>query len=168
MYSWVTNAANYEHHNWYGFGKIDAGAAIDAAQAYSLGSLGTFIQTDWVSSGTINAALPSLSTSTKTLNVSAPAGATGKVEFVRINIALTHARIYDLGLRLSSPDGTTVNIMTPFTIIEANPNGTSFDIGVNAFYGENISGTWTLTLDEYSPDSGDGILNSWQIKVYGH
>ena len=30
QYSWVTNAANYEHHNWYGFDKINAGAAIDA------------------------------------------------------------------------------------------------------------------------------------------
>ena len=58
--------------------------------------------------------------------------------------------------------------MTPFTIIETNPNGTSFDIGVNAFYGENISGTWTLGLDEYTDDSVDGVLNSWEIKVYGH
>ena len=34
QYKWITNAAGYKHHNWYGFGMIDAAAAVTAATNY--------------------------------------------------------------------------------------------------------------------------------------
>jgi subtilisin family serine protease/subtilisin-like proprotein convertase family protein len=47
QYDWITNAASYSHHFWYGFGAFDVGAALDFASTYSLGSLGTFTEYDW-------------------------------------------------------------------------------------------------------------------------
>ena len=41
--AWTTNAAGYKFHNYYGFGGIDASAAITAAKNYTLDSLGTFV-----------------------------------------------------------------------------------------------------------------------------
>ena len=39
--TWVTNAAGYSYHTWYGFGAINAGAAVAMAQTYS-STLGTW------------------------------------------------------------------------------------------------------------------------------
>jgi len=47
QYDWITNAAGYSHHYWYGFGAFDVGAALDFASTYSSGSLGTFTEYDW-------------------------------------------------------------------------------------------------------------------------
>jgi subtilisin family serine protease/subtilisin-like proprotein convertase family protein len=47
QYDWITNAAGYSHHFWYGFGAFDVGAALDFASTYSLGSLGAFTEYDW-------------------------------------------------------------------------------------------------------------------------
>ena len=92
QYSWITNAANYKHHNWYGFGKINAAAAVSAAQTYTAGSLGTWVGTGFVESGALNAAFNSFSRTTMNgdndLVVAAPAGSSGIVEFVRIGNAI--------------------------------------------------------------------------------
>ena len=40
QYSWVQNAAGHEHHNWYGFGKVDASAAVNVAKDFTANNLG--------------------------------------------------------------------------------------------------------------------------------
>ena len=40
LHSWITNAAGYTFHNWYGFGKADADAAVAAAASFDQSSLG--------------------------------------------------------------------------------------------------------------------------------
>ena len=42
QYDWITNAAGYSHHYWYGFGAFDVGAALNFAATYTANSLGTF------------------------------------------------------------------------------------------------------------------------------
>ena len=83
QYSWVTNAAGYKHHSWYGFGKIDAAAAVSAASSYTAGSLGTFVTTGDLSTGTIEEAID-FGTKTKTMSISSPAGSDNKIEFIRV------------------------------------------------------------------------------------
>ena len=167
QYEWETNAAGMKFHNWYGFGRVDAASAVTAAQNYVAGSLNTFIDTGWVDSGNIYDPISTYATTTRSLTVSAPAGASGIVEFVRIKIVMNHAIPNNVGLRLRSPSGTVVNILSPFTRATINPNGVEFELGVNAFYGESMAGSWALVTDEYTNDGTGGTLNSWEIKVYG-
>ena len=47
QHDWITNAAGYTHHYWYGFGAFDLGAAIDFASTYTAASLGTFNEFGW-------------------------------------------------------------------------------------------------------------------------
>jgi hypothetical protein len=164
QYAWVQNAAGHEHHNWYGFGKINATAAVNAAASYSANSLGTFTNTGFLSE-TINAAIPDAAISTRSLNVTRPSGSNGIVEFVRISIAFDHASPWNLGFRLTSPSGTTLNIMQPQTNIN-NPTVT-FDIGVAGFYGESMDGTWTLEYTDYYTGV-TGTLTGWGIQIYGN
>ncbi|MGY8863498.1 MAG: hypothetical protein ACKVJ2_12820, partial [Pseudomonadales bacterium] len=47
--SWLTNGAGHKFHNWYGFGRANAGAAVAAAKTYSAGSLGSLTTTSYQS-----------------------------------------------------------------------------------------------------------------------
>ena len=73
-----------------------------------------------------------------------------------------------IGLELLSPDGTTVPVFPPYTIITNNPSSAPFEIGISSLYGENISGNWVLIVSDYSNDGIAGVINSWQIRVYGN
>ena len=171
QYSWITNAAGYKHHSWYGFGKINGVAAVEAAKNYTTGSLGTFNDSGWISSGTINANFASYNRTilnNSSLNVTQPASSNGKIEFVRVKISMTASNPNHIGLELLSPDGTTVPVFPPYTIITNNPSSTPFEIGISSLYGENISGNWKLIVSDYSNDGIAGVINSWQIRVYGN
>ena len=47
QYDWITNAAGYSHHYWYGFGAFDLGSAMNFASNYTAGSLGVFNEFGW-------------------------------------------------------------------------------------------------------------------------
>ncbi|MEI5638239.1 MULTISPECIES: S8 family serine peptidase [unclassified Pseudoalteromonas] len=49
---WVENAAGFTHNNLYGFGRVDAGAAVTMAKSYNA-NLGEEVITDWVGKGTV-------------------------------------------------------------------------------------------------------------------
>ena len=42
---WVTNAAGYGYHNWYGFGALSVDDALEYAASYTPDSLGEFTET---------------------------------------------------------------------------------------------------------------------------
>ena len=75
---------------------------------------------------------------------------------------------YGVGMELISPQGTVVNILQPLQNINQNPVDVWVAVGVNAFYGEQIAGNWTLQVTDYFDDSNDGILQDWFIEVFGH
>jgi len=166
IYSWVENNAGHEFHNWYGFGKVDAAAAVSAAQSYSAGSLGSFVDTGYVGSGEISAAIPDEVGSTISLTVNAPAGSNGVVEYVKVYLQFSHADQTTMGFRLQSPDGTVHNIVQPGTNID-DPSGVLFEVGVAGFYGESMGGSWTLIADDHTTGTS-GNLIQWGIKVYGN
>ena len=51
QHAWVTNAAGYNFHNWYGFGAAAVDDAIALTGTHLPGSLGTFIESDWFEGG---------------------------------------------------------------------------------------------------------------------
>ena len=85
--NWVTNSAGLKFHPWYGFGAVDATAAVNAATSYTSGSLGSHSFTDWLlsSSGSTNLNDGVLNT------LSLTEGGSGTVEHVRIAIKISHA-----------------------------------------------------------------------------
>jgi subtilisin-like proprotein convertase family protein len=55
-----------------------------------------------------------------------------------------------------------------YTAVRNNPAGAEFAIGVNAFYGENMAGTWRLHVNDHVNDNVGGTLNSFKIIIYGN
>ncbi|MGB0454683.1 MAG: S8 family peptidase [Bacteriovoracaceae bacterium] len=160
--SWTTNAAGFHFHNWYGFGGVDALAAVNLAKSYS-SSFGTFKEIE-VNSGSVNIDIPDNSSTGAKSYLNYNSSTT--IEAVQITLDVEHSYIGDLGVELISPSGTKSQLM----LINSGARGTNINNEVllsNAFFGENASGTWELkVIDGYANDVGK--IKSWKLKVYGH
>jgi subtilisin-like proprotein convertase family protein/subtilisin family serine protease len=167
--AWTTNAAGYSFHNWYGFGMVDASAAVDMAKTYTAGQLGTFTNTGWISSGALGLAIPdnSITGVSSVLTVPAtPAQPVQTVEEVQIQVSATHTYTGDLAIELTSPSGTRSVLKTGNDGFDGvNLNG--MVLLSNAFYGESAAGNWTLKIvDAAAIDTGS--LTQWSIRIFGH
>jgi subtilisin-like proprotein convertase family protein len=112
---------------------------------------------------------------------------TGSITDVNVlGLAIAHTYTSDLAVSLGSPAGTSVNLFTGicggndnialnFDSQTANSysnipcpainNGTyQSNQSLNAFNGQNASGTWTLTVAD-NADLDGGALNAWSINV---
>jgi len=165
--AWTTNFAGFKFHSWYGFGMVDASAAVNMARTYTLGQLGTLANTGFIASGALGLAIPDNSSvgATNTLNVPNTVGVQ-TIEAVQIRVSATHTYTGDLGIELVSPKGTRSvlkNIRDQFN----SANLSNMVLLSNAFYGENPTGTWTIkVVDGEVIDMG--TLDNWAIRVYGH
>ena len=172
QYAWVTNGANYTHHPIYGFGRIDAGAAIAAAKSYTADSMGDFVESENTFVRDTNDSSLEYEIDSSTQNqwtfTQTAIGTTDFIEFITLSFELNHTIFDDIGITLTSPSGTEIRVLTPFTDASINPNNSSFDIGVSGFYGEPLEGEWTLSVTDYTDDSVGGTMKSFTVKTYGH
>lgn len=171
---WTTNHAPvsqfspnpFNYHNWYGFGMVDAAAAVNMAKTYTL-NLGTFTNTPFIASAALNLAIPDHSATGVTSTIAVPAGTLQVIEEVQVRISLTHPFLGDLGIEVMSPAGTrsvVKNIEDGYFDASDLVNQVVLS---NAFYGENPAGNWTIkVVDALSGDTG--TLTGWAIRVYGH
>lgn len=122
---------------------------------------------------------------TPTITSTVVVGTSGTIDDLNIsNLAGTHTWISDLTFTLTSPNGTVVTLISNICDDEDN-----FDLNLDdeaapgafpcppvgggtyqpenplsAFDGENMAGTWTLTVsDAYNQDGG--ALNSWTLDI---
>ncbi|MCB9342012.1 MAG: proprotein convertase P-domain-containing protein [Lewinellaceae bacterium] len=122
-------------------------------------------------------------TVTSTLNIG-PAGTITDVNV--LNLSINHTYINDLIVKLKSPAttertllsqicGSQNNILTNLDDESANPyntipcpptnNGTYQPYqALSAFDGENLNGTWTLTINDVANQDG-GSLQAWSLQV---
>jgi subtilisin family serine protease/subtilisin-like proprotein convertase family protein len=167
---WITNAAGFKFHNWYGFGAVNVSAAVTMAKAYTTGLLGTFANTGWISSGALTSAIPDNSTTGVSVPLSVTTvGTGGIVEEVQLKVTTTNTLsgyTGDIGIELTSPSGTKSILKT----IKDGFTGGNFAgmvLESNAFYGEASNGTWTAkVVDGWA--GGTQTLTNVQIRVYGH
>ena len=161
--AWTQNSAGYVFHNSYGFGAIDAEAAVTAAATYDSDSLGTYFVTREVSSEQLSLSFDGLSEAEDTLSISE----NGTVESVRIKLFASHTNPSNLSIALVSPSGTRSVLLTPLNAYLRWDTSDYVELSTNAFYGEFIQGDWRLEVEDHLSGDG-GVLNRWSIKVYGH
>lgn len=163
---WVTNGA----HDWnggglhfsadYGFGMVDATAAVRLAESWQKQSTYADLSSEGVAH-TDNIAIPdgkgSVS-STISLDTSL------SVDKVVVDLNITHAHPADLTVTLTSPWGTSATLASH----PANGSGTGivFETTANSFWGEDAKGTWTLTVSD-SVATNVGTLNGWTLQALG-
>ena len=162
-YGSTTDRYNYNHE--YGFGMVDAKAAVDLAAGWTNAPELREITSE---SRAINLRIPDLPSSgtpttvTTSLNVDPYVEF---VEFVEVNAHFNHSNFRDLTVELVSPSGTVSTLSNSAPIGGALT--TEFRFGSAHHLGEDPAGEWTLWVkDVLRRDSGR--LQSWGLTIYGH
>ena len=164
---WMTNAAGYNFHNWFGFGMVDAGAAVNLARTYALGQLGTFKNTGWVESPSLAIPIPDSSVTGASHTLAVPAGTVNVIEAVQIRVSAVHTYTGDLAIEVKSPSGTRSVFKNGRDGFWTDDNLDNMVLLSNAFYGESAVGNWTIKLvDTAIIDVGS--FTGWAIRIYGH
>ena len=191
---WLTNDAGYHFHNWYGFGMVDATAAVAMAKDPAYVALPAVSETAFIAPADISAVtIPEGNTgASKTISVSDDL----TVESVQIKISAIHGRDADLAIELTSPAGTKSMVLQPRSLLvmdQDDSTAADFNDTVllsNAFYSESSQGTWTVKVTDtnngdfifyvHRANVGDwvlydspnnsipGTLNSVSLRIYGH
>ncbi len=168
-------SGNYHFSHLYGFGVVDAEAAVNLAKTWT--TLPPLIKTTPVTADA-NLAIPD---GTRT-GPSAPFGATVSsslevgddvdfIEFVEIVADFDASEFRDLEVTLTSPSGTKATISTRTYLLARILYDLSIDpdyrFGSAKHLGENPEGAWTLSMrDGWTGDTA--TLNSWSVRIYGH
>ncbi|OYW53152.1 MAG: hypothetical protein B7Y80_17460 [Hyphomicrobium sp. 32-62-53] len=161
--NWNNGGMHFSHD--YGFGLIDAFAAVKLAQSWNLQQ--TFSNELTVSASNSNAgAVPDNNATGLTRAITLPSSAspiTIETIEVQINWSTPHAWAGDLVIELISPSGTTSYLL--------DRTGGSADLGnwtfmTRAHLGEQASGTWTVRVTDRA--SGDtGTISSITLRAFG-
>jgi PKD repeat protein len=151
---WTTNSAGWSFSNRYGFGAADAAGAVAMAKSYT-----TYLPALQSSTGTYQftaappATIPPQSASGAFLTY-AVSEAFSSVEsvIVFLNIASTPGMQCNQ-IELKSPAGTK-SILIHAANGFSNAAVNNARVLSNAFYGEPVNGTWTLTFYDFCAASG--------------
>lgn len=183
--SWQNNGSQ----NWngggmhvshdYGYGEVDARAAVRLAETWNTQQILTneYSLATPLESGVINRAIDDgqgagISHSLTMGNVDVLA------EHVEVRVSLSHSRPGDLILKLISPSGTESILMNrpgkvPGSAVSdrgdvdfAGETTLDYVFDTALLRGEAVQGSWTLqVIDSVTGDTG--TLNSWSLNVYG-
>jgi subtilisin-like proprotein convertase family protein len=156
---WTTNGAGYNINHQYGFGALDAGAAVALAKTWTpVGAQQIF------NSGTLNVgqAIPDGDANgiTQTFNVTQDV----LLERVQVQFNATHTSRGNLDIILTSPAGTK-SVLAAQWDDDADDYNWSFD--TVRHWDESTQGTWSLqVIDNVSGDTGN--WTSWSITFGGY
>ena len=162
-HGWVTNAAGYHFHNWYGFGAVSVDAAVEMARTLTPDDLGELTNAEFTHEGSVAIPDNDGGGASRTLTVTG-VSESANIEAVELVLRATHDFPSDLGVTLVSPAGTE-SIVNPIfnDALTADPGGfRDWSLLTNAFYGESPNGDWTLRVIDAAP--GDiGSLDRWAL-----
>ena len=152
-YGWQTNAAGHTYSNWYGFGLVNAAAAVAAAKAttsYKPAPLTLPDFTDLVDNKTLTyGKVTELGrfTLSGTDKVDALQVALQSVGSAEVNNPASLC-IGSVGIFVRSPSGTVSVLATPYNIYWNTSKKlyekSSYALSSYAFYGERASGEWQI------------------------
>lgn len=161
---WFTNGAGLQFNHKFGFGRINAANALAVAATHSpLPPPATPLTGGETLSTPITIPDNNATGITRTTTITAPANF--KVEYVEVDVVITHPYRGDLEMFLTSPSGTQSKIAA--TRSDSGDNYNHWVFTSVAHWGENPQGTWSYKVaDRYSSDVGS--LSSWTLTIYGH
>jgi subtilisin family serine protease len=174
--SFTTNAAGISHSNWYGFGIVDAKAAVDAAKSWELfseESIVVGVKTEPGAGTVLSDSSGNMFESTIIIEEQDEAFITESTEIL---LKMSHYNRGDLEIRLVSPSGTT-SIMHPGKLPEDTEQFSSGDMWklmTVRNWGENPVGEWKLVIRDLvdrenntAEKPNDNVFKAWYLNVHG-
>jgi len=163
---WVTNAAGYNFHNWYGFGAVNVDAAVAMVKKYQAGSLPLLQDKSYGSAFTVPVTIPDNNASGVISILEVPEDLT--IENFFVQIAIEHPDTAEIGVEITSPHGTRSILLNIRSAVKKGLEEVGgVALGSNAFYGEKSKGTWTLrVLDSWPGNTGN--LKLYKLRILGY
>lgn len=165
---WTTGVTMppYHFNHKYGFGVIDAAAAVTLASSWTNIVGPQLIHTTALASP--NFPIPDYPGADVSKTITVAGGGITKIEFVEITFsAADHPYAGDLAITLTSPAGTVSRLSEKHDC--ANDACTAYSgwvFGSAAHLGEAADGNWTLTVKD-GAQNDTGTFQSWALKFYG-
>ena len=172
---WLSGAAKYrspmESYSYnlaYGFGVVDAKAAVDLAKTWTNLPPWRTTSDDSTDQAKVIPDAPSNSVPGSTIESTLTVDDYVRfVEFVEINVNMVHSQFKDLAIELVSPSGNVSTLTTARRKAgSAGING-SYRFGSARHLGESPAGTWKLRVTDRRAGNS-GTLRSWNVTVYGY
>ena len=166
-----SRSERYVFNHEYGFGVVDAGAALKLARQWK--NVPAMIRTDPIKT-TGPLTVPDFGGSKKS---SASGGVTSNVtvasdvefvEFVEVVASFNAPSFRDLQVELWSPSDTVSDLSVPYVGKDYYALEGSFRFGSARHLGEDPNGVWTLRLIDTETGGTEAVLESWSIRFYGH
>lgn len=156
---WTVNAAGHDINYNYGFGAIDAHAAVLMAQGWSNVPAETMVTSGVVA---VNTAIPDNNPTgvTRTVNI----GSNIQLETVELILNVTTTYVGDLQIRLTAPSGT--QSLLAATRADPTDNYVNYVFTSRRHWDESSAGTWTVHI----ADQAASDLATWtnfELKLYG-
>ncbi len=173
---WETGAAKYgssggryEFNHQYGFGAVDAAAAMRLAAGWT----GVPAQLDTTSS-TVSSSLtvPDAAVDADGTTVTSSVEVASQIDFVEyvvVDATFAAPAFRHLLFELVSPSGAVSRLSVPyFQATGFHALDGQFRFGSARHLGERASGEWTLRLTDQVNLGTESELTSWSLKFYGH
>lgn len=157
---WQRNGAGHWVNPYFGFGAVDAGAAVSLAQDWQAVAPERKVRSRRVR---VRQVVPDGQPMGLSSQVSVDANLT--IERVEVIFDSSHANGRDLTITLTSPDGTT-SVLADANRLPHFGRYNRWSFTSTHHWDEQTAGTWTLQVrDERRGNSGK--LNHWQLRFYG-
>jgi len=157
---WVINGGGFHVNHLYGFGTIDAEAAVEAAIDWTLVDPEVIIAKELLSSGGLRIPDNNPAGVERTVTINSNI----EVEWAEVVFEATHPRRGELEVVLISPDGTESILAEERPDFNADYDNWIFTSARH--WGESSVGGWTLRVSDLS--SGQtGSINFAELRLYG-
>ncbi len=157
---WTTNGAGRHVNHAYGYGRVDAGAAVTAAQQ----RVHNLLPETSVDSGTLSVNVPIPDNDPTGVTQSYLVSQNIIVESVEVVFSATHGYRGDLRVLLTSPAGTQSVLAE--THIDGNIDYTAWTFRSARHWGELSAGTWQLKVSD-GAQLDTGTFGSWRLVLHG-
>ena len=160
---WFTNGAGHLYNENYGFGRINAEAAVEAASSWT-NLPATLTPLSEEETG-LSVSIPDNNLTGLTRSLVVNSGGSFSIEHVDLTVDITHTYRGDLEISLTSPSGMK-SIFTKTHFAEEDEDYSNWTFTSVAHWGEDPNGTWTLKVID-GADVDVGTLNRWSIDLHG-
>ena len=157
----------YNFSHLYGFGTVDATAAVSAARDWNL--LPAMLTATHTGPGLdIPDYTGELQSSESTIAVEDGEGTPQFIEHVEIKIGWQHGSASDLSLQLVSPAGVVSDLIRPNDRLRYRDfEYITYSMAATGHLGESALGTWTLRVADHY-EGGTGSIETWDLIIRGH
>lgn len=170
--SWIVNGATTWNGGGFlvssdvGFGLVDAHAAVRLAETWTATQTHANEQVIAVD-GTVTGSGALTDNVPLTFTFQAPAPADGfALQWVEVDVDITHTAVGDLQVVLVSPDGTeSVLVDRPGAGNNTRAN-LQFTLSSDQFWGEDVAGDWRLVVTD-AGTMGTGSITDWNVRFFG-